>query len=130
MEMMQMSVRYLAGRARHLGRTIFGNDAGALTLEWIVIAGLLGLSVLRESWVNGRVWMAGVRAGRMEVAWSSCPIKRQSIAYNMSYPEGNASLLVARRLWRKFAGWPRTRNVLGRRRNHSRNARSKSVRAP
>jgi len=41
MEMMQMSVRYLAGRARQLGRAIFRNDAGALTLEWIVIAGLL-----------------------------------------------------------------------------------------
>ncbi|HET7014771.1 MAG TPA: hypothetical protein VFI65_12720 [Streptosporangiaceae bacterium] len=41
MEMMQMTVSYLAGRARRLGRTIFGNDAGALTLEWIVIAGLL-----------------------------------------------------------------------------------------
>jgi hypothetical protein len=41
MEMMQMTASYLAGRARRLGRAIFRNDAGALTLEWIVIAGLL-----------------------------------------------------------------------------------------
>jgi len=41
MEMMQMAASYLAGRARQVGRTIFRNDAGALTLEWIVIAGLL-----------------------------------------------------------------------------------------
>jgi hypothetical protein len=41
MEMMHLTVDYLAGRARRLGRAIFRNDAGALTLEWIVIAGLL-----------------------------------------------------------------------------------------
>ncbi len=41
MEMMQMTASYLAGRARQLGRAVFRNDAGALTLEWIVIAGLL-----------------------------------------------------------------------------------------
>ncbi len=41
MEMMQMAASYLAGRARRFGRAIFRNDAGALTLEWIVIAGLL-----------------------------------------------------------------------------------------
>ena len=41
MEMMQLTINYLAGRARQLGRAIFRNDAGALTLEWIVIAGLL-----------------------------------------------------------------------------------------
>jgi len=41
MEMILLTVDYLAGRARRLGRVIFRNDAGALTLEWIVIAGLL-----------------------------------------------------------------------------------------
>ncbi len=38
MDTMQMAVSYLAMRARSLGRAIFRNDAGALTLEWIVIA--------------------------------------------------------------------------------------------
>lgn len=38
METMYQAVSYLGMRARSLGRAIFGNDAGALTLEWIVIA--------------------------------------------------------------------------------------------
>jgi len=46
MEMMQLAADYLAGRARRLGRVIFRNDAGALTLEWIVIAGLLVAAAL------------------------------------------------------------------------------------
>jgi hypothetical protein len=46
MEMLQMTVGYAAARARQLGRAIFRNDAGALTLEWIVIAGLLVAAAL------------------------------------------------------------------------------------
>jgi hypothetical protein len=46
MEMMKLTVDYLAGRARRFGRAIFRNDAGALTLEWIVIAGLLVAAAL------------------------------------------------------------------------------------
>lgn len=38
METMYQAVNYLGMRARSLGRAIFGNEAGALTLEWIVIA--------------------------------------------------------------------------------------------
>lgn len=38
METMYQVVNYLGMRARSLGRAIFGNEAGALTLEWIVIA--------------------------------------------------------------------------------------------
>ena len=38
MDTMHMTVSYLGMRARRLGRAIFHNDAGALTLEWIVIA--------------------------------------------------------------------------------------------
>lgn len=41
MKTMYLAVEYLGMRARSLGRTIFRNDAGALTLEWIVIAVLL-----------------------------------------------------------------------------------------
>jgi hypothetical protein len=46
MEMMHQTVDYLAGRARRVGRAIFRNDAGALTLEWIVIAGLLVVAAI------------------------------------------------------------------------------------
>jgi len=38
MKTMYLAVDYLGMRARRLGRAIFRNDAGALTLEWIVIA--------------------------------------------------------------------------------------------
>jgi hypothetical protein len=38
MDMMLQAVSYLGIRARNLGRAVFGNEAGALTLEWIVIA--------------------------------------------------------------------------------------------
>ena len=38
MDTMYMVVSYLGMRARKLGRVVFRNDAGALTLEWIVIA--------------------------------------------------------------------------------------------
>lgn len=31
-------VSYLGIRGRNFGRKIFGNEAGAITLEWIVIA--------------------------------------------------------------------------------------------
>ena len=41
MKMMYLTVEYLGMRARSLGRTIFRSDAGALTLEWIVIAAAL-----------------------------------------------------------------------------------------
>lgn len=38
METIYEAVNYLGMRARSLGRTIFGNEAGAITLEWLVIA--------------------------------------------------------------------------------------------
>lgn len=43
MRTMYEAINYMAMRARRLGRSIFHNDAGALTLEWIVIA--IGLVV-------------------------------------------------------------------------------------
>ena len=55
MDEMYLAARYLAMRARSLGRTIFRNDAGALTLEWIVIAVLL-------------VAAAGIGAGLLDKA--------------------------------------------------------------
>lgn len=38
MDTLYQAVSYLGMRARSLGRAIFGNEAGAITLEWIVIA--------------------------------------------------------------------------------------------
>ena len=38
MDMMYAAVSYLGMRARRIGQAVFRNDAGALTLEWIVIA--------------------------------------------------------------------------------------------
>jgi hypothetical protein len=38
-------LKHVAGRARRLGRAVFPNDRGALTLEWIVIAALLVTAV-------------------------------------------------------------------------------------
>lgn len=38
MDTMYHAVNYLGMRARSLGRAVFGNEAGAITLEWIVIA--------------------------------------------------------------------------------------------
>ncbi|HWF82391.1 MAG TPA: hypothetical protein VN695_17580 [Streptosporangiaceae bacterium] len=45
MDTMYQAVSYLGMRARKLGRAIFHNDAGALTLEWIVIAAALVVAV-------------------------------------------------------------------------------------
>jgi hypothetical protein len=45
MDTMYQAANYLAMRARRLGRAIFRNDAGALTLEWILIAALLVVAV-------------------------------------------------------------------------------------
>jgi hypothetical protein len=44
MNTMYLAVSYLGMRARRLGRAIFGNDAGAITLEWLVIAVALVLA--------------------------------------------------------------------------------------
>lgn len=38
MKTMHLAIEYLGMRARNLGRSIFRNEVGALTLEWIVIA--------------------------------------------------------------------------------------------
>ena len=38
MNTMLMTVTYLRAHARRLGRTVFRGDAGALSLEWLVIA--------------------------------------------------------------------------------------------
>ncbi len=43
--MFQLTANYLTARARKLGRVLFRSDAGALTLEWIVIAALLVAAV-------------------------------------------------------------------------------------
>jgi hypothetical protein len=45
MDTMYQAVNYLGMRARRLGRAAFRNDAGALTLEWIVIAAALVVAV-------------------------------------------------------------------------------------
>ena len=45
MDAMYQAVSYLRMRARRLGRAVFRNDAGALTLEWIVIAAALVVAV-------------------------------------------------------------------------------------
>lgn len=46
MDTMWLTVRYLGARARDRGRALFrGNEAGALTLEWIVIAAALVVAV-------------------------------------------------------------------------------------
>jgi hypothetical protein len=37
MDTMLMTVNYLAIKARRLGRTVFRSEAGALTLEWLLI---------------------------------------------------------------------------------------------
>lgn len=41
METIYQAVNYLGMRARTLGRAIFRNEAGAITLEWLVIAAAL-----------------------------------------------------------------------------------------
>lgn len=38
MKTMHLAIEYMGMRARTLGRSIFRNEVGALTLEWIVIA--------------------------------------------------------------------------------------------
>ncbi len=45
METMIMTVSYVAARARRAGRVVFRNDAGALTLEWLVIGAALVIAV-------------------------------------------------------------------------------------
>lgn len=45
METMYQTATYLAARARRVGRVIFRSEAGALTLEWVVIAALLVAAV-------------------------------------------------------------------------------------
>jgi hypothetical protein len=45
MGQLRINVKHVAARARQLGRAIFGDDSGALTLEWIVIAVLLVAAV-------------------------------------------------------------------------------------
>ncbi len=41
METIQLTIRYAGARAYQFGRRVFRSEAGALTLEWIIIAGLL-----------------------------------------------------------------------------------------
>jgi hypothetical protein len=38
MDTIYAAISYLGMRARRIGRAVFRNDVGALTLEWIVIA--------------------------------------------------------------------------------------------
>jgi len=50
METMYQAVNYLGMRARSVGRAVFGNEAGAITLEWIVIAVALVAAATAAAW--------------------------------------------------------------------------------
>jgi hypothetical protein len=50
METIYQAVNYLGMRARTLGRAIFGNEAGAITLEWLVIAVALVAAATAAGW--------------------------------------------------------------------------------
>ncbi|HET9893565.1 MAG TPA: hypothetical protein VFQ44_01275 [Streptosporangiaceae bacterium] len=41
MEVINQTIRYAGARAYKFGRRLFRSDAGAITLEWIIIAALL-----------------------------------------------------------------------------------------
>jgi hypothetical protein len=55
MDTMYLAASYLVLRARRLGQAVFRSEAGALSLEWIVIAVLvvgaatLGVTVLKSA---------------------------------------------------------------------------------
>ena len=56
MDTMYLAVSYARVRARRLGRAIFRNDAGALTLEWIVIAAaLVAAAIWAGAYITGKV---------------------------------------------------------------------------
>lgn len=58
MEEMRMTFTYVTARARQLGRTIFRSEAGALTLEWVVIGGLLVLAAA----IGAKLFDAAIRS--------------------------------------------------------------------
>src|SRR5689334_6577855 len=61
----------------------------------LLLGGLTALGLLRATWWSpGRV-VIGATSGRVEIAWANCALRRQSIAYNLSYPQGNSSILMA-----------------------------------
>lgn len=56
MKTMYLAVEYLAMRARSLGRTVFRSEAGALTLEWIVLAaGLVAVAIAAGAYILKKV---------------------------------------------------------------------------
>lgn len=56
MNTMYLAASYLVVRARSLGRTIFRSEAGALSLEWIVIAVLVvGAATLGAKLLTGMI---------------------------------------------------------------------------
>ncbi|HVB46428.1 MAG TPA: hypothetical protein VNF47_27475 [Streptosporangiaceae bacterium] len=59
MDTMWLAVSYLAAHARSRGRALFrGNEIGALTLEWIVIAAALVAAVA----VGAGIFRSAIRA--------------------------------------------------------------------
>ncbi len=46
MNTVSMTVSYLRIHARRAGRAVFGNEAGALTLEWLLIAVAIALAAV------------------------------------------------------------------------------------
>lgn len=62
METLQLTFDYARARARKLGRAVFRGDAGALTLEWVVIAALLVAAVaIAKPLFNAAIRAAGAK---------------------------------------------------------------------
>ncbi len=60
-----------------------------------VLTGMFVFCLAYHAWAAHGKIAVGLFHGNAEIAWSDANLKRQSIAYNLSYPEGNASILVA-----------------------------------
>jgi hypothetical protein len=58
METMIMTVNYVAARARRAWRVLFRNDAGALTLEWLVI----GVALVAAVAVGAKLFTTAIKA--------------------------------------------------------------------
>ncbi len=66
----------------------------ACVAAFVVLVGAMAWGVIRPASVGrGGVVVATAR-GNLEVAWADCSLTRRRIAYNLSYPEGNGSILV------------------------------------
>jgi hypothetical protein len=65
MNSLHQTATYLAAKASRIGRRVFRNDRGALTLEWIVIAALLVAAVaLAKPLFDAAVTAAGNQLGQ------------------------------------------------------------------